>query len=219
MPKKIKTLKLLSAAVLLGSVASPAFTHEMRHVCKSFAGISGLACEGSNSVPNTFMIHTGFINEPAWTGDTNGINLNFSFHPDAAHTITEDVDTSKSDTVHLDFANIQYYVEKKGKLVKKDWTKVYPTDQNAPDPKTGNVKKVWGKNNVYNIYFKPTKSGIYGFHVKGTLVHNGITQPFEETFICGDLGTKSTDGTKFNCVEDEITFPTEDHKGGKGSDS
>jgi len=215
MSKKIKTLNVLSAAVLFGAVASPSFAHEMRHVCKGVAGVAGLACEG---VAETFMFHTGFINEPAWTGDSNGINLNIQFHPDAAHQIKEDVDTANGDVVKLDFANVQYYAEKKGKLVKRDWVKVYPTDQNAADAK-GNVKKKYGTTNVYNIYFRPTKAGVYGFHVKGTLVHKDATQNFDETFVCGPLGTKSTDGTQFNCVQDEINFPDGDHQGGKGSDN
>jgi hypothetical protein len=215
-------LTLLGAVALMGAVASPAFAHEMRHLC---GALTGLACENQ---PDTFMFHTGFVNEPAWTGDSNGINLNLSFHPDAAHdkAVLENVDTSKGDVVKLDFANVQYYDNKNGRLYKKAESKVYPTDQNAPNPTTGNVGEKFGTNNVYNIYFKPSKAGIYGFHVKGTLVHTSnftgspvqYTQEFDETFICGPLGTKSTDGSKFNCVQDEITFPTDGHKDGKDSD-
>ncbi|HYE34662.1 hypothetical protein [Methylocaldum sp.] len=210
---------VIGLAVMLPQTAS---AHEARHLCGSADGVDITDCHGA---PATFKLSAGFANEPAWTGDVNGINLTISFHPDAAHdkTKAEPVNTSTGDEVKLNTAKVQYYADKNGKLELKRQKSLYPSAQNESDA-AGNVKQKFGTPNVYNIYFRPNKAGTYGFHVAGTLKHKTsvdadgnptaehiVTQDFDQTFICGPLGTKDTHSnppSKFNCVQDALAFPT-----------
>jgi hypothetical protein len=199
-PKRI----CLAAALVIG--LSPAvYAHEMRHV----GGTNGTG-EGAN----VFMFHVGFINEPAFSTELNGIDINLSFHPDEAHdkNLTEDVDTSKGDTVKIETAEVLYFgkeTSRNRKLAKRRL--VTETDD------LGNVKKKFGTSNKYPIYFRPTKAGKYGFRLKGSTTHNGLSVNFDETFVCGS-GSQDVDlstgfaKSKFGCVQDAIDFPKEEKR-------
>lgn len=176
------------------------YAHEMRHV----GGKNGTG-EGAN----VFMFHVGFLNEPAFSKEINGIDINLSFHPDEAHdkTLTEKVDTAKGDTVILETAEVLYMGKENGKSRKvKKRPLAFETDD------LGNIKKKYGTDNKYPVYFRPTEAGQYGFRLKGSIVHNGISVNFDETFVCG-TGSQDVDvssGTiksKFSCVQDAINFP------------
>jgi len=218
--KKFATLMgMIGLAIMLPQAAG---AHESRYLCGSADGADITNCQGA---PATFKIVAGFANEPAWTGDMNGLGLTISFHPDVAHdkTKAEPVNTSNGDEVKLDTAKVQYYAEKNGKLILKRQKSLYPSAQNESDA-AGNVKLKFGTTNVYNMYFRPNKAGTYGFHLAGTLKHktsvdadgnptaeHTVTQTFDQTFICGPLGTKDTQSnppSKFNCVQDALVFPT-----------
>lgn len=220
--KTRKAIVFAGAVALAAMLPQTGSAHESRYLCGSADGADITDCNG---VPSTFKITAGFANEPAWTGEINGINLTISFHPDAAHDTAkaEPVNTGAGDEVKLTTAKVQYYAEKNGQLVLKRQKSVYPTAQNESDA-AGNVKQKFGTPNVYNIYFRPNKAGTYGFHIAGTLKHKTgvdadgnptaehiVTQDFDQTFICGPLGTKDTQNTppsKFNCVQDALVFPT-----------
>jgi|GEM_PF-2033479 len=217
-----KVIVFAAAIGLAAMLPSAGSAHEARHLCGSADGVDITECLGA---PATFKLSAGFANEPAWTGEINGINLTISFHPDAAHdkTKVEPVNTGAGDEVKLTAATVQYYADKNGKLVLKRQKSLYPSAQNESDA-AGNVKQKFGTNNVYNIYFRPNKAGTYGFHLAGTLKHKTkvdadgnptaehvVTQDFDQTFVCGPLGTKDTQNTppsKFNCVQDALVFPT-----------
>lgn len=198
--KLLNPKRICLAAALVTWLSPAVYAHEMRHV-----GGGNSTGEGAN----VFMFHVGFINEPAFSTELNGIDLNLSFHPDEAHdkTLTEDVDTSKGDTVKIETAEVLYLGKETGrnrKLAKRKL--VTETDD------LGNIKKKYGTTNKYPIYFRPTKAGKYGFRLKGSMTHNGSSVNFDETFICGtgsqdiDLGTGLTK-SKFGCVQDAIEFP------------
>lgn len=82
-------------------------------------------------------------------------------------------------------------------------------DQDAPDAQVikstvlaGALRRDRTNPNRFNIYFMPSRSGAYGFHIEGMV--NGMM--VDEVFICGG-GTQSPDGRFFGCIEDPQRFP------------
>jgi hypothetical protein len=224
MIKKMSKFGLIIVGMSLTTLAS---AHEMRHICNKGTAV-GLNCE---NVANTLMFHVGFVNEPAWATDSNGANINLSFHPDAAHSpaLTENVDTSKGDIVDLDSVEVEYFGSeskyhrgmkpKMKSMIYSNGVQSPVVPQNMPDAK-GNIAQKFGTTNVYNAYFRPAMSGVYGFVIKGFVRHNGHDFDFSQgqSFICGAQGTQDqvsqAEGkpqTKFGCVMDEIAFPSNGH--------
>jgi len=223
----IKKMSKLGVIIVGMSLTTLASAHEMRHICAGGSTV-GLGCE---NVANTLMFHVGFVNEPAWATDSNGANINLSFHPDPAHSaaLTENVDTSKGDIVDLDSVEVHYFGSEskytKGMMPKMK-TMIYSNGihspvvpQNMPSA-NGNIAQKFGTSNVYNAYFRPAKSGVYGFVIKGFVRHNGHDFDFSQgqSFICGAQGTQDQVSlaelkpqTKYGCVMDEIAFPSNGH--------
>lgn len=81
-----------------------------------------------------------------------------------------------------------------------------------PRDEKGNIKKKFGIDNQYDVSFRPTMEGAYGFRFQGYANHKGRIIGFNETFICGG-GSKNIDSTtglpktKFSCITDAVTFP------------
>jgi hypothetical protein len=227
MNKKLCKLCVIIVGMSLASLVS---AHEMRHLCEGGKKV-GLDCE---NVANTLMFHVGFVNEPAWATDTNGANINLSFHPDAEHdpAKVENVDTAKGDVVDLYSVEAQYFGSeskyhrgmkaKRSTIIYSDGKQAPVVHQNQPDA-NGNIAKKFGTDNVYNAYFRPAKSGVYGFVIKGMVKHGENVFDFSDgqSFVCGAEGTQDevsqSEGkpqTKYGCVMDEIAFPSQ----GKGRD-
>ncbi len=177
---------LIGVLVLTGVAAH---AHEMRH-------------------PNhehLFMLHVGFKNEPAFSGEINGIDLNVSLHDDAndpEHTVPINMRDVSGDGVTLDTAELLY--------LSQDQADAKVLHRTGLDGAT--LSQVYGTNSDYVLYFRPSKAGAYGFHLTGKLSHNGVTRNFDETFICGN-GSQDRDASagaiksKFGCVSDAINFP------------
>jgi len=223
----IKKMSKFGVIIVGMSLATLASAHEMRHICDGGTAV-GLDCENK---AKTLMFHVGFVNEPAWATDSNGANINLSFHPDADHSaaLTENVDTSKGDIVDLDSVEVQYFGSeskyhrgmkpKMKTIIYSDGKHSPVVPQNMPDAK-GNIAQKFGTSNVYNAYFRPAKSGVYGFVIKGFVQHGSDTFDFSQgqSFICGPEGTQDqvsqAEGkpqTKYGCVMDEIAFPSNGH--------
>lgn len=64
--------------------------------------------------------------------------------------------------------------------------------------------------NRYNIWYKPTRAGAYGFHIVGDIQGN----PIDEIFVCGG-GSQNPDGRSFSCIERIQEFPRRRRRGGK----
>ncbi len=179
--------KWMIGVLLLGSMASQA--HEMRQ-------------------PNgehLFMLHVGFKNEPAFSGAINGIDLNVAFYDDAKnpdHTVPVNMRDVKVDAVSLSTAELLF--------LNQDAVNAKVTRRTALNASM--LSQVYGTAGEYVLYFRPSKAGAYGFHLVGTLTHNGVTRNFDETFVCGN-GSQDRDPTtgaiktKFGCVSDAIDFP------------
>jgi hypothetical protein len=190
---------------LLAVFSQTVYAHEMRHV----GGANGTG-EGAN----VFMFHVGFLDEPAFSNELNGIDINLSFHPDEAHdkALTENVNTTNGDTVIIETAEVLYMGKETGRNRKLARRKlIVETDDK------GNIKKKYGTDNKYPVYFRPTKAGKYGFRLKGSMAHNGVSVDFDETFVC-DTGSQDVDvstgvvKSKFSCVKDAIDFPKDEKR-------
>lgn len=66
----------------------------------------------------------------------------------------------------------------------------------------GDLRRDRTNPNRFNISFRPTRSGAYGFHIKGMIAGLMV----DEVFICRG-GTQNTDGRAFGCVEKAQDFP------------
>lgn len=152
-----------------------------------------------------FMLHVGFKNEPAFSSEINGIDLNVSFHDDAnnpEHTVPVNMRDVSGDGVTLNSAELLYLSQDAADAKVQHRTTL---DASA-------LSQVYGTDNKYVLYFRPSKAGAYGFHLVGTLSHQGITRNFDETFICGN-GSQDRDAStgaiksKFGCVSDAVSFP------------
>jgi len=196
----LKQFSLTGGLATVLSFSQFSYAHEMRHV-----GGANNTGDGAN----VFMFHVGFLTEPAFATEMNGIDINLSFHPDEAHdkTLTETVDTAKGDTVIITTAEALYFerVDRKIRQMKRRKLAI-ETDDN------GNIKKKYGTENKYPIYFRPTRAGTYGFRLKGSMAHAGVVTDFDETFIC-ENGSQDIDintgkiKSKFSCVKKAIDFP------------
>ncbi|MDD5034832.1 MAG: hypothetical protein PHE55_08750 [Methylococcaceae bacterium] len=199
--KKIiqNTLQLTVAALLLGSTAN-VYSHELRNLCGS-GNIKGAACDGQ---PNTLRMVVGFLTEPAFDTEINGLDFNLSFYTDAAHTLLEEVNTAKGDEVHLHAETEILFL----KNATQDWSKKNVIKHAAlriPTDALGNVAQKYGTTNKYPTYFRTTKPGVYGFHLVGHAKHNGTEIEFDEYFICGGGSQSAT--SRFNCVQKPLAFP------------
>ncbi len=196
----MKLLKFATAMLVVLGSASSSLAHEMRHVGGD---------QGNGEGANVFMFHTGFSSEPAFTNEVNGIDINLSFHPDAAHdpALTETVNTAAGDVVKIETAEVMLLdaPSQSAQVIRSKLLPISLDDQ-------GNIRKKWGTENEYIVYFRPTTDGAYGFHLKGHIEHKDHMVDFNETFVCG-AGSKDIDPTtglaktKFNCVDDAVSFP------------
>jgi hypothetical protein len=211
-------------SLLLTSIAS---AHEMRHICAGGNTVGNVACDGQ---PDTLMFHVGFVNEPAWATDSNGANINISWHPDGKHDdkLTQNVDTSAGDKVMIHSVEVQYFGSKskyhlgmkpKGSMmIYSDGHDSPVVPQNQPG-KDGNMAQKFGTKNVYNAYFRPAMAGVYGYVIKGMVEHkdtNGTMHDFDFSnglsFICGANGSQDTlTNTKYGCAQNELAFPSNGH--------
>ncbi|NEO73221.1 hypothetical protein [Moorena sp. SIO3H5] len=139
-------------------------------------------------VVGAYKVTVGFRNEPAFEDVVNAVDVILRNAADDSP-----VDTDKEDKIDLD-VYVLYLKEDKfdAQVIRKAKLK-------------GELRKAFGTDNRYNIWFKPTHDGAYGYRVKGTI--NG--QQINEKFVCGG-GTKDfRDGRprSFRCVVDPQTFP------------
>ena len=195
----MKFTKYITATVLLLS-ASPSLAHEMRHIGGDNGGGEGA---------NAFMFHVGFSAEPAYEDVVNGLSISLSFHPDAAHSdeLTEAVDTDKGGVVVIKEVEALFLESdtRQARVLNRAFLPV-PRDEKV------NIKKKFGTDNQYDVPFRPTIDGAYGFRFQGYANHKGRIIGFNETFICGG-GSKDIDSTtglpktKFSCVTDAVAFP------------
>lgn len=208
----MKLFKFATAALIVLGSASSSLAHEMRHVGGN---------QGDGEGENVFMFHIGFSTEPAFADVMNGISVSLSFHPDTAHdpALTEAVNTADGDVVKIEEAEV---------MLLNAPSQAAPVIAKKPLPISlddyGNIRKKWGTNNEYIVYFRPTVGGVYGFRLKGRAEHKGYMLDFNETFVCG-AGSKDIDPTtgliktKFNCVEDAVSFPGKASPQPGGNDS
>jgi len=197
----MKLVKFATAMLIVLGSASSSLAHEMRHLGGE---------QGNGEGANVFMFHVGFSSEPAFTDEMNGIDINLSFHPDAAHdpALTETVNTASGDIVKIEKAEVMLLnaPSQSAQVIGKKSLPIPLDDQ-------GNIRKKWGTDNEYIVYFRPTTNGTYGFHLKGHIEHKDYLVDFNETFVCG-TGSKDIDPTtglpktKFNCVQDAVSFPS-----------
>ena len=155
------------------------------------------------------MFHIGFNSEPAFANELNGIQINLGFHPDGAHdpSLTMPINTADGDVVKIEEAEVMFLnsPSQSAQVIAKKTLPVLLDDQ-------GNIRKKFGTDNQYVVYFRPTADGAYGFRLKGHIEHKGKTLDFNETFVCG-AGSKDIDPktgqikSKFNCVEQAVSFP------------
>jgi hypothetical protein len=197
----MKILKSAMIALILACESSSGFAHEMRHLG---------GAQGNGEGANVFMFHIGFSSEPAFKTVVNGMDISVSFHPDEAHNsaLTQPVDTATGGVVRIEEAEVLFLDAPSQSAQVIDQTLLpVPTDNQ------GNIRKKWGTDNKYIVYFRPTTEGAYGFRLKGHVEHAGHTLDFNETFICG-AGTQDVDPvtgaakSKFNCVESAVPFPS-----------
>ena len=196
----MKLFKFATAVLIVLGSASSSVAHEMRHLGGN---------QGNGEGKNVFMFHIGFSTEPAFADVMNGISMSLSFHPDAAHdpALTQAVNTADGDVVKIEEAEVMLLnaPSQSAQVIGKNLLPISLDEQ-------GNIRKKWGTDNEYIVYFHPTISGVYGFRLKGIAKHKGYMINFNETFVCG-AGSKDiapTTGlikTKFNCVEDAVSFP------------
>ncbi len=192
--------KYITATALLLLSATPSLAHEMRHIGGS---------NGSGEGANAFMFHVGFSAEPAFEDVVNGLSISLSFHPDAAHSdeLTKPVDTDKGGVVVIKEVEA-LFLESDTRQARVLHRALLP----VPTDEKGNIKKKFGTENQYDVPFRPTMDGTYGFRFQGYANHKGRIIGFNETFICGG-GSKDIDSTtglpitKFNCVTDAVPFP------------
>lgn len=158
----MKFTKYVTATALLLLSANPILAHEMRHIGGSKGGGEGA---------NVFMFHVGFSAEPAFEDVVNGLSISLSFHPDAAHSdeLTEPVDTEKGDVVvikEVEALFLEADTRPKARVLQRTLLPV-PTDVK------GNIQKKFGTENQYNVPFRPTVDGTYGFRFQGYANHKG----------------------------------------------
>lgn len=217
---------LIILGVLLINLAS---AHEQRLVCAGGQSDSNAFCA---TQADSLFFEVGFVNEPAWATDSNGVNINISWFPDQTHSDAslQNVDTSANDKVVLDTVKAMYFgseskyqrgmMPKLSTIIYSNGVSHPVVSQNPPDA-NGNIALKYGTQNVYNAYYRPTKAGVYGFVIKGVIDH---INPLDNThhyfdfskegltFICGVNGTqddKNLPPTKFGCVKSEIALPSE----------
>ena len=198
----MKLFKFAATAMLVFCSASPSLAHEMRNLGGD---------QGNGEGANAFKFYVGFSSEPAYTGEVNGIDLYTYFYPDAAHdpALTEAVDTAAGDVVKLEEAEVLLLnaPSQSARVIRR---KLLPLSSFLDAQ--GNIRKKYGTDEEYIVYFRPTIAGAYGFRLKGHVEHKGHTVDFNETFVCG-AGSKNIDPTtgltktKFECVEDAVSFP------------
>lgn len=161
-----------------------------------------------------YRLTVGFANEPAAEDEPNQLDM-FLVYNDGSED-GEAVNKGAGDLLEVDFVKIM--------LLKKD-----SQDAEILRKATlkGELRQRFGTPNRYNIHFRPTVDGAYGFWVKGRvqdLVPNEDADPgssdkpapkveFEEIFICegGSLDIDPETGeanSRFSCVGDLQPFPT-----------
>ena len=167
-----------------------------------------------------YRLTVGFANEPAAEDEPNQLDM-FLLYNDGSED-GEAVNKGAGDLVEVDFVKVL--------LLKKD-------SQDAEVLREaklkGELRQRFGTSNRYNIHFRPTVDGAYGFWVKGRvqdLVPNEDADPgssdqpapkveFEEIFVCEggslDIGENGEAQSRFSCVGDLQPFPAK-RSGAKG---
>lgn len=122
---------------------------------------------------SSYHVAVGWRDEPAFANEPNA----FDFIVTDAVSVT---------SIQLKVDVLQY----------KDGTDPASPKLISTTPMTGELVRDYTNPNRFNIWALPKLSGIYGFHITGSL--NGVA--VDETFICG-AGTK-VPGKSFGCVAD-----------------
>lgn len=153
----MKLFKFAATAMLVLYSASPSLAHEMRNLGGD---------QGNGQGANVFKFYVGFSSEPAYTDEVNGIDIYTYFHPDAAHDpeLTETVDTAAGDVVKIEEAEV-ILLDAPSQSARVISRKLLPISSFLDDK--GNIRKKYGTDNEYIIYFRPTVAAAYGFRLKG----------------------------------------------------
>lgn len=137
------------------------------------------AHETREGVSNTYNLTVGHRSEPV-----------FAREPTRFDFIVRDLEGNPYEPVEIDLS-----------------VKVLYLKEDAFDAKilkarelTGELRRDRTTPNRFNIWYKPTRAGAYGFYIKGTI--DGVA--FRERFVCGD-GALADSG--FGCITNIQKFP------------
>lgn len=166
---------MATAGVAALTGAPAAFAHEYRLV-------------GPNS---EYSVVFGWIHEPAFTGEVNGVEIYISRSAD-----DKAVNTSEGDVVDLT-VEIQRRAEDKFEAATLDSLTIGEKPSLAMHAK-----------NRYITWVRPTRAGAYAFRVTGTISDASDAKAgavkIDETFVCGG-GRKDDRG--YVCVKELPAFP------------
>jgi hypothetical protein len=140
-----------------------------------------------------YEMTVGWFYEPAFVNTPNAVDIFLIRSSDK-----KPIDTSKGDVVNLE-VEVQY---RDGESLQ---SKILDSVRIAGKPELAVHAE-----NRYNAWFKPTRTGAYGFHIKGTVsdASNPKAGPatIDETYVCGK-GSKGHH--EFVCLTEPQVFPAE----------
>lgn len=174
---------ILGAGIQTGS----AFAHEQRN----FAG-------------GKIVVHVGFLNEPAFEDEANGLDLFVNYDTNGDGQCNDN--NGQSDTC-LDWEPVDSVDVKAAVLYLAEDQFNAPIREQAP--LKGELKRDFFDPTRFNIHFKPNVGGAYGFILNGTITKNQtVVATFtNEKFVCGN-GHQPPTTHGFSCVGDILQpFP------------
>ncbi len=145
------------------------------------------AHETREGVSNTYNLTVGHRSEPVFAREPTRFDL-----------IVRDLDGNPYEPSEIDLSVKVLYL--------KDDT--FDAKVLKARELTGDLRRDRSTPNRFNIWYKPTRAGAYGFHIKGTI--DGVA--IRERFVCGD-GALADSG--FGCITNIQKFPGKRNKSAK----
>ena len=168
---------------------------------------SAFAHEQRNFLGGQYIMFVGFLNEPAFEDEANGLDLFLIRDEDGDGRCTRDTPEAC-----LDWKPVS---KRDGDTVNITATVLYLNDDefNASireqAPLKGELKQDFSDDTRYNIHFKPNVGGAYGFILNGVFQKQGSdpVQLNNVKFVCGN-GHQPPTTHGFSCVGDILQpFP------------
>ncbi len=217
-----KTALMAGLALASSLTVSDAMAHESRVIV------------GADPVNDVYEMVVGFHIEPAFEDSYNGLDL-FLFYDDGSSD-GEAVNTNNGDIVNvttLEVMRLDMQIQPTDPNFASHVLQTYTFDLND---RNQTPRLSFGTTNRYKNHFRPTRNGVYAFHLVGSLQNvnpdpdddgaatNTPTGPtsFDETFVCGPGGTLDIDDQgvphSFNCIQDITAFPGPPSNGYRNND-